>query len=68
MLAWIRELDGQRLLVLLNTGDERRRCDLGAVPERTGRVVVVTGERDGEVTLDGLELEALEGIVLRLLP
>ena len=68
MLAWIRELDGERALVLLNTGDERRTCDLRAVPERTGRVVVATGERDGELTLDGLEIDALEGIVLRLIP
>jgi alpha-glucosidase len=66
VLAWIRELEGERALVVLNTGDERRECDLRKVPERTGRLVVATSDRNGELALDDLELEGLEGIVLRL--
>jgi alpha-glucosidase len=66
VLCWIRELYGRRGLVLLNTGDQVRRCDLGAVAERTGSVVVGTGSRTGALALDEIELEPLEGIVLRL--
>jgi len=68
VLAWVRELKDERLLVLLNTGDEARDCDLRAVPERAGHVLVATGDRHGALTLDGLELGPLEGIVLRLAP
>jgi len=68
VLVWIRELGGERALVLLNTGDAPRRCELQAVPGPRGRVVVATSARDGEVALDGLMLEPLEGIVLRLTP
>jgi alpha-glucosidase len=66
VLAWIRELDGQRALVLLNTGDGAQRCDLSALPERAGTVVVATGPRAGRMALDALILEPLEGIVLGL--
>jgi alpha-glucosidase len=68
VLAWVRELEGERALVLLNTGDQPRTCDLRPVPERAGRVVVATSERAGELALAAVELEPLEGIVLRLLP
>lgn len=66
VLAWIRELEGERALVLLNTAGAPRRCDLHAVLERRADVVVATSSRDGAMALDGLTLEALEGIVLRL--
>ena len=68
VLAWIREVEDERLLILLNAGDQLQACDLGAVPERAGRVVVATGERNGGISLDDIELEPLEGIVLRLAP
>jgi alpha-glucosidase len=66
VLAWLRELDGERVLVLLNVGDEPRRCEL---PVLAGHGVVVVGTdvgREGRVALDGLTLEPLEGIALRL--
>jgi alpha-glucosidase len=66
MLAWIRELAGERVLVLLNVGDEPRRCEL---PATTGDAEVVVGTdvgREGRVALDALTLAPLEGIALRL--
>ncbi len=66
VLAWTREFGDERVLVLLNVGDEPRSCDLGALPERSGTVAVATSERRGSVALDGLVLEPLEGIALRL--
>ncbi len=65
VLAWLRELDGERVLVLLNVGDEPRRCELPALGDG-GEVVVGTDiERQGRLPLDGLTLGPLEGIVLR---
>jgi len=66
VLAWVREAPGERILVLLNAGDEARRCNLGRMPERHGVVLVGTGDREGEVELEGLVLQPLEGIALRL--
>ena len=66
VLAWVREAPGERILVLLNVGDETRHCNLGRVPERHGVVLVGTGDREGDVELEGLVLQPLEGIALRL--
>ena len=66
VLAWIRELDGERVLVLLNTGSEARACALERVDAEAGEVVVATGARSGIVALAGLRLEPLEGVALRL--
>ena len=66
VLAWLRELDRERVLVLLNAGDEPRTCELRGLPSH-GHVVVGTDpERGGRVALDGLTLAALEGIVIRI--
>ena len=66
VLAWVRELDGERVLVLLNVGDERRACALSRFAGE-GEVVVGTDHtRSGHIALDGLTLEPLEGLALRL--
>jgi glycosidase len=66
VLAWVRELDGVRILVLLNVEDASRRCDLGTIPEGSGEVVIATSERTGRVSLASVELAPREGIALRL--
>jgi alpha-glucosidase len=66
VLAWLREADGERILVLLNVGDARRGCDLAHIDAARGEVVVATGDRRGGVPLDELTLEPLEGLALRL--
>ncbi len=66
VLAWLREADGERVLVLLNVGSSARRCDLRRVAATAGEVVVATGERSGRVELTDLELRPFEGIALRL--
>ena len=66
VLAWVRELDGERVLVLLNVGDAGATCELiGFGPD--GDVVVGTDHtRTGRVALEGLTLAPLEGLALRL--
>jgi alpha-glucosidase len=66
VLAWTRELDGERVLVLLNTGGESRTCSLDRVGVDAGEVVVATGQRAGRVELGELRLEPLEGVALSL--
>jgi alpha-glucosidase len=66
VLAWLREADEERVLCLLNVGDAPRTCDLERLLVATGEVVVATSSRSGTVALDGLVLEPLEGIALRL--
>ncbi|CAN5277352.1 alpha-amylase family glycosyl hydrolase [soil metagenome] len=66
VLAWLREADHERVLVLLNVGSSARRCDLRRVAATEGEVVVATGERNGRVELTDLELRPFEGIALRL--
>jgi alpha-glucosidase len=67
-LAWLREADGERVLVLLNLGDDRRPCRLPTerLEADHGDVIVATSDRTGHVALAGLELEPLEGLALRL--
>jgi glycosidase len=64
VLAWVREAEGERVLVLLNLADETRDCDVGDLGVPGGTVVVGTGTRHGAVGLDGLRLEPLEGLAL----
>ena len=67
VLAWVREAAGERVLVLLNVGDEARACDLRALPGATGEVVVGTGDaRRARSRSTDLVLEPLEGFALRL--
>jgi alpha-glucosidase len=66
MLAWLRETNGERVLVLLNVGEASRRCVIPPLGTETGEVIVATSERSGGVSLDGLTIAPLEGIALRL--
>jgi len=66
VLAWTREGDEERVLVLLNVGDVPRECDLRQAVAAAGEVVVATSDRIGKVPLDRLTLAPLEGIALRL--
>jgi alpha-glucosidase len=66
VLAWLREADGERVLVLVNTADTERACDLGRVGVAGGEVLVATSERRGRVALANLVLEGLEGVAVGL--
>ncbi len=66
VLAWLREADGDRVLVLLNTAAEPAACSLPDLGADAGAVVVATSDRSGAVTLGGLVLQPHEGIALRL--
>ena len=66
VLAWLRDADGERVLCLLNVGEVARACDLPPLGVKDGDVVVATGGRSGRVELNGMTLEPLEGLALRL--
>ena len=67
VLAWVRELEGERVLVLLNVGDEPRACDLVGCSAPTATSWSGTDRRaTGRIGLDGLTLAPLEGLALRL--
>ena len=68
VLAWLRQADDERILVVLNVGDEGRDCDLdpARLGAASGDVVVATSERTGHLALAGLHLRPLEGVALRL--
>jgi alpha-glucosidase len=70
VLAWVRETEEERVLCVMNVADEPRTCDLAAVMGRTGTksgtVLVTTSARRGTVSLDALEVEALEGVAISL--
>jgi alpha-glucosidase len=68
VLAWLREADGDRVLVLLNLADAPRPCalPLQRLGVDAGEVLVATSDRTGHVALAGVALTPLEGIALRL--
>jgi alpha-glucosidase len=68
VMAWLREAGGERVLCLLNIGDERRSCSLplARLGADAGELIVGTSDRAGRVALRELELEPLEGVALRL--
>jgi len=64
-LAYVREADGRRVLVVLNFGVTPYTLDLGHVAA-SGTVLVATGlDREGSVDLTRLSLEANEGLVIQ---
>ncbi len=64
-LAYVREADGRRVLVVLNFGATPYTLDLGHVAA-SGTVLVATGlDRAGAVDLARLSLEANEGLVIQ---
>lgn len=66
VLAWFREADDERVLLLLNVSGSARACDLRRVPVAEAEIIVSTGERTGRVELAALTLQPYEGIALRL--
>jgi alpha-glucosidase len=65
VLAWIREAGDERVLMVANMGDSPVAVDLSAIgPE--AEVLAGTGWREGSVALAGLQLDPLEGLLLRL--
>jgi alpha-glucosidase len=77
VLCWLREIDGERVLCLLNVGDAERACDIERIQlesgtivdapvERSGTIVVATTGRSATVTLGDPTLGPHEGIVWRI--
>lgn len=68
VLAWLRETDGERVLCLLNVGDEPRACSLptARLGTHTGDVVVATSDRSGRLSLTDLTMEPREGVAIAL--
>jgi alpha-glucosidase len=66
VLAWLREADDERVLVLVNISDEVRACDLRRVAAEAGEVLVATSGREGRVQLDGFGIGPGEGLLVRL--
>ncbi|HEX2844694.1 MAG TPA: alpha-amylase family glycosyl hydrolase, partial [Candidatus Limnocylindria bacterium] len=68
VLTWLREAGDDRVLMVLNVGDEARPCQLplAELGSDRGTVVVATSDRGGAVGLADLVLEPLEGIAIRL--
>jgi len=65
LLAYRREGDGRALMVLLNFGEEPRRCEVER--GRAGHVLLSTFlDRVHEQTGDAIELRADEGVVVAL--
>jgi alpha-glucosidase len=65
ILGYVRELDGERLLVLLNFAAEARGLDRSGLPESARVELSTDREREpGSVTLPDLELRPNEGLLL----
>jgi len=66
-LAYLREHDGQRVLVALNLGAAPHTLDLGHIAA-SGTALIATGlDREGSVDLARLELRANAGMVVRIM-
>jgi len=66
LFAFVREQDGERVLVALNFGRDASVADLGAAGA-AGSIVCATGlDREGRVDLARLPLGAGEGLVVRV--
>jgi alpha-glucosidase len=66
VFAYLREANGERMLIALNMGATAQQLDVSAVGA-SGTVAVSTHmDREGAEALDSLRLRADEGIVLRL--
>ncbi|MFN8539217.1 MAG: alpha-amylase family glycosyl hydrolase [Thermomicrobiales bacterium] len=61
ILAYLREAEGRRFLVVLNLGHEAQHF----ATEFTGPIVLTTAlDREGEVVSDGLDLRGDEGVIV----
>ncbi len=66
VLAWWRETEDERVLILLNTGNGERLCSLERLQATSGEVIAATSDRAGLVSLTDLSLGPLEGLALRM--
>ncbi|MEO5986279.1 MAG: alpha-amylase family glycosyl hydrolase, partial [Candidatus Limnocylindria bacterium] len=66
VLAWMREADDDRVLVLLNAGDGEAPCRLPVMNVEAGAILVATTGRAGAIDLDRITLVPHEGIAIRL--
>jgi alpha-glucosidase len=68
VLAWLREAEGERVLVMLNLGDAPATCKLpmARIGATGGQVLVATSDRSGSVDLSSVDLAPLEGVALRI--
>ncbi|MGZ8667731.1 MAG: alpha-amylase family glycosyl hydrolase [Solirubrobacterales bacterium] len=67
IFGYLRELDGDSLLVLLNFEPEPSKVEVSGLPEKAEVELSTDPERKpGTVTVDGLELCPNEGMLLRL--
>jgi alpha-glucosidase len=64
ILAWTREAGDERILVVANMGDSPAVVDLSPIGSDAG-VLAGTGSRHGSVELASLQLDPLEGLLLR---
>jgi hypothetical protein len=66
LFGYVRELEGESLLVLLNFAAEARRFRHSDLPERATIELSTNRAREpGTVTVDDLELRPNEGLLLR---
>lgn len=65
LLAWTRTADGERVLMVANLGDAPVTVDLSGIGSQAD-VVAGTGSRQGSQPLANLQLDPLEGLLLRL--
>jgi alpha-glucosidase len=65
LLAWIRTSDEERVLVVANMSDASAIVDLSGIGSHA-EVMVATGSRQGSLPLGKLQLDPLEGLLLRL--
>jgi alpha-glucosidase len=64
--AYLREHNGDRILVALNFGPHACTLDLSALSPSCQVLISTNMDRHGEVSLDHLELRGDEGVVMRL--
>jgi alpha-glucosidase len=65
LLAWTRTSDGERILMIANMGDAPSSVDLSRIGS-DGAVMAGTGSRQGLLPLGNLQLDPLEGLLVRL--
>ena len=65
LLAWIRTSGAERVLVLANMGEASTTVDLSGIGSHAD-VMAASGSRQGSLLLGNLQLDPLEGLLLRL--
>jgi alpha-glucosidase len=65
VLAFTRDAEGERVLIVLNFGKQEHTVDLSSLATQGEVLINSTNERSGEVGLDALALDQHEGVLLR---